>query len=174
MTDQALASTYLALDTYMRNRSSKWNGRFGGSPVRDTAPDKTVGKGAADPSHSMSMEGIQVVIRHCTICDWEAQLVERGMGEDPLCPWCYGPTERTSIVGLVISDSVRPGQKNPYASSLGRLGGLKGGPARAAKLTAKQRREIATKAAKARWAGQKTNPAKEARPAKNEGRKKTL
>ena len=117
------------------------------------------------------MEGVQVVNRHCTICDWEAQLVERGLGEDPLCPWCYGPTERTSIVGLVIPESVRPGQKNPYASSLGRLGGLKGGPARAAKLSAKQRREIATKAAKARWAGKKAK-SKDARPARD-ARKKT-
>lgn len=39
---------------------------------------------------------------------------------------------------------------------LGRLGGLKGGKARAEKLTAKQRREIAQKAAKSRWANKKT------------------
>ena len=41
--------------------------------------------------------------------------------------------------------------KNPAAVELGRLGGLKGGKARAAKLTAKQRTEIARKAARARW-----------------------
>lgn len=41
--------------------------------------------------------------------------------------------------------------KNPAAVALGRLGGLKGGPARAAKLTAAQRSEIARKAARARW-----------------------
>lgn len=41
--------------------------------------------------------------------------------------------------------------KNPHAQALGRLGGKKGGKARAAKLTAKRRREIARKAAKARW-----------------------
>lgn len=35
---------------------------------------------------------------------------------------------------------------------IGRLGGLKGGPARAAKMTAKQRSEACRKAAKARWA----------------------
>lgn len=151
----------------MRKRSSKWNGTVGVKPVRGTAADKTVGKGPPDdPDYAMSLDGVQVVNRHCTICDWEAQLVERGLGEDPLCPWCYGPTERTSVLGLVIPESLRPGQKNPYASSLGRLGGLKGGPARAAKLTAKQRRDIATKAAKARWAGKKAKPAKEARPAK--------
>ena len=42
-------------------------------------------------------------------------------------------------------------KKNPAAVALGRLGGKKGGPARAAKLTPEQRREIAQKAAKARW-----------------------
>ncbi len=41
--------------------------------------------------------------------------------------------------------------KNPAAVALGRLGGLKGGKARAAKLTPEQRKEIARKAAKARW-----------------------
>jgi len=41
--------------------------------------------------------------------------------------------------------------KNPAAVSLGRLGGLKGGKARAASLSAEQRREIAKRAACARW-----------------------
>jgi hypothetical protein len=41
--------------------------------------------------------------------------------------------------------------KNPAAVALGRLGGKKGGPARAAKLSKKKRSEIAKKAAKARW-----------------------
>ena len=41
--------------------------------------------------------------------------------------------------------------KNPAAVALGRLGGLKGGKARAASLSAKQRKEIAQKAAKTRW-----------------------
>lgn len=41
--------------------------------------------------------------------------------------------------------------KNPAAVALGRLGGLKGGKARAASLTKKQRVAIATKAAKKRW-----------------------
>ncbi|OGW52508.1 MAG: hypothetical protein A2Y81_09095 [Nitrospirae bacterium RBG_13_43_8] len=42
-------------------------------------------------------------------------------------------------------------EKNPAAVALGRLGGLKGGPARAKKLSVKKRKEIARKAAKARW-----------------------
>ena len=41
--------------------------------------------------------------------------------------------------------------KNLAAVALGRLGGLKGGKARAAKLTEEQRRAIAKKAARARW-----------------------
>jgi hypothetical protein len=41
--------------------------------------------------------------------------------------------------------------KNPAAVALGRLGGLKGGKARAAALSAKKRSEIAKKAAKSRW-----------------------
>jgi len=41
--------------------------------------------------------------------------------------------------------------KNPAAVALGRLGGLKGGKARAEKLSPKKRSEIAKKAAAARW-----------------------
>ena len=41
--------------------------------------------------------------------------------------------------------------KNPAAVELGRLGGLKGGRARAEKLSAKRRKDIAIKAARSRW-----------------------
>jgi hypothetical protein len=41
--------------------------------------------------------------------------------------------------------------KNPAAVALGRLGGLKGGAARAKKLTTEERKAIAVKGAKARW-----------------------
>lgn len=41
--------------------------------------------------------------------------------------------------------------KDPNAVALGRKGGKKGGKARADKLSAKRRKEIAQKAAKARW-----------------------
>lgn len=41
--------------------------------------------------------------------------------------------------------------KNPAAVALGKLGGAKGGKARAQKLTPAQRSAIAKKAAKARW-----------------------
>jgi hypothetical protein len=42
-------------------------------------------------------------------------------------------------------------EKNPAAVALGRIGGLKGGKARAAKLSPAKRKAIAKKAAKARW-----------------------
>lgn len=42
-------------------------------------------------------------------------------------------------------------KKNPAAVALGRLGGLVGGHARAKKLSASRKKEIAKTAAKARW-----------------------
>jgi len=48
-------------------------------------------------------------------------------------------------------------RKNPAAVALGRKGGLKGGPARAANMTAEERSESARKAVAARWA--KAKPA---------------
>lgn len=43
-------------------------------------------------------------------------------------------------------------KKNPAAVALGRLGGLKGGVARAASMTPERRQEIARQAVMARWA----------------------
>jgi hypothetical protein len=65
------------------------------------------------------------------------QIVEEAIGE-PLTP----PKE--------ISKAEQS-EKNPAAVALGRLGGLKGGKARASKLTPEQRKEIAKVAASARW-----------------------
>jgi hypothetical protein len=53
---------------------------------------------------------------------------------------------------------VRDMTKNPNAVALGRLGGLKGGHARAEKLSAKKRQEIARKAAKTRWKKHPVHP----------------
>jgi hypothetical protein len=47
-------------------------------------------------------------------------------------------------------------RKNAAAVALGRLGGLKGGNARAKKLSARRRRQIAVQAVKARWAKKKS------------------
>ena len=59
----------------------------------------------------------------------------------------------TKIVGAVVDSAADHGlpQKNPHAAALGRLGGLKGGRARANSLSAARRRAIARKAALARW-----------------------
>jgi hypothetical protein len=59
-----------------------------------------------------------------------------------------------SIVNMETEASPEPdtpSTKNPAAVALGRLGGKKGGPARAARLTSEQRRAIARGAAAARW-----------------------
>ena len=61
-----------------------------------------------------------------------------------------------SIVDIATSDTKDVENeamkfKNPHAVALGKLGGLKGGKARASKLTPEQRSEIAKKAAKRRW-----------------------
>jgi len=61
-----------------------------------------------------------------------------------------------SIVDQAVTDeelqqkAIEEG-KNPAAVVLGRLGGLKGGKARAMKLSADERSRIAQKAAKSRW-----------------------
>jgi hypothetical protein len=59
--------------------------------------------------------------------------------------------EATKEVGPEQPQPKTTDGKNPAAVALGRLGGLKGGKARAAKMTPEQRKEIAQKAAKARW-----------------------
>jgi hypothetical protein len=60
-----------------------------------------------------------------------------------------------SIVDQVTGEATPPlvekPKKNPAAVALGRKGGLKGGKARAAKLTKEQLSESARKAAQARW-----------------------
>lgn len=54
------------------------------------------------------------------------------------------------ILQALTGQPAKP-EKNPAAVALGRLGGLKGGKARAAKLNASKRKEIASKAARTRW-----------------------
>ncbi|MSQ40877.1 MAG: histone H1 [Dehalococcoidia bacterium] len=52
---------------------------------------------------------------------------------------------------IVTTPDPTPEQRHAAAVALGRLGGKKGGPARANKMTPEQRRESARKAAQARW-----------------------
>lgn len=64
----------------------------------------------------------------------------------------------TLIVDISIGKAVRPEDndgKNPINKEIGRIGGLKGGRARAENLSPERRQEIAKKAAKIRWAKSK-------------------
>jgi hypothetical protein len=65
------------------------------------------------------------------------------------------------VVEISTGEPLKPKQKNAAAVALGRLGGLKGGNARAAKLTVPERKAIAQKAAKARWASKKDGSLRE-------------
>jgi hypothetical protein len=49
------------------------------------------------------------------------------------------------------TEKIEPPKKNPHAQALSKLGASKGGQARAKNLSAKKRKEIARKAAEARW-----------------------
>lgn len=62
-------------------------------------------------------------------------------------------TDINKLASFIVSEATKEEkpEKNPAAVALGRLGGLKGGKARAEKLSAKKRKAIALKAAKARW-----------------------
>jgi hypothetical protein len=66
------------------------------------------------------------------------------------------PIALAKLIGDIATGQVEDQQpddgKNPAAVALGRLGGQKGGKARAAKLSPKKRSAIAKKAAAARWA----------------------
>jgi hypothetical protein len=69
------------------------------------------------------------------------------------------PRDVNQLAKLIVDISTgnappeEPGPpKNPAAVALGKLGGAKGGPARAAKLTPARRKAIAKKAAAKRWA----------------------
>ncbi len=68
------------------------------------------------------------------------------------------PTDLNSLAASIVNDATDEDKpepaddsKDPAAVALGRKGGLKGGAARAAKLSPEQRSEIARKAAGARW-----------------------
>jgi hypothetical protein len=89
--------------------------------------------------------------RRCLVCETAEEVWERGETDEigPPCHVCHAPTERVAILE-------RRGPVNPHAAALGRLGGLKGGPARAARLSARRRREIARAAARARWSRVRT------------------
>ena len=72
----------------------------------------------------------------------------------------HRPTDLNRLAASIVADATdedNTGEmmgddgKDPAAVALGRKGGLKGGKARAAKLTAEQPSELAKRAAQARW-----------------------
>jgi hypothetical protein len=97
--------------------------------------------------HGTATADLLEVDRKCVVCEWTGTLEETADTPeiDGQCPACHAPTERLRVRG----HPERP--RNVHAAALGRLGGLKGGPARAAALSPKRRREIARAAAAARW-----------------------
>ena len=75
-----------------------------------------------------------------------------------LCPMAKKDTNQLAkhIVDIATGEEdqteTQDSVKNPAAVALGRLGGLKGGKARANSLSPEKRKEIAKKAAEKRWA----------------------
>jgi hypothetical protein len=91
---------------------------------------------------------MQTVRRRCLVCEWSGTVEEPENTDEigPECVRCHAPTERIEVITRSLG-SVR----NAHAAALGRLGGLKGGPARTAALSPRRRRAIAQAAARARW-----------------------
>ena len=70
------------------------------------------------------------------------------------------PSDPNALAAAIVAEATgdaasQDSGKNPAAVALGRLGGLKGGPARAKKLSKKRRSSIARHAAETRWAAKK-------------------
>jgi hypothetical protein len=67
------------------------------------------------------------------------------------------PADLNRLAAAIVGDATNgevesvDDKKNPAAVALGRKGGLKGGKARAASMSAEERSAAARKAAKARW-----------------------
>jgi hypothetical protein len=96
----------------------------------------------------MPAERRLLVTRRCRVCEWQGERIEPAEAESD-CPWCHAPTR--AVRSVPVTERRRPVAVNVHAAALGRRGGLKGGPARAAALSPQRRREIAQKAARARW-----------------------
>jgi len=95
------------------------------------------------------LQTILHVRRRCLVCDAEEERDEPERTDEigPPCSNCHAPTERLEV----IRRRTLPVVFNAHAAALGRLGGLRGGPARAKALSAARRREIARQAARKRW-----------------------
>jgi hypothetical protein len=70
------------------------------------------------------------------------------------------PAQLAKLIGDITTGQVEDSEldkRNPAAVALGRLGGLKGGPARAKTLSSQRRSEIAELANKRRWSPKRKN-----------------
>ncbi len=81
---------------------------------------------------------------------------KRGQGPKDFSQIAYEVFQKA--IGEIPKEEPVDPNKNPAAVTLGRLGGLKGGKARAAALSPKKRKLIAQKAAQARWKSSPTIP----------------
>lgn len=76
---------------------------------------------------------------------------------DPHMPTKRPPKDANQLAKYILdvttgeTEKIEPPKKNPHAQGLSKLGASKGGKARAKNLSAKKRKAIAKKAAKARW-----------------------
>ena len=63
------------------------------------------------------------------------------------------PADLNLLAKAIVDEATDESEPEPISqqAAAGRIGGKKGGPARAKKLSAKRRKEIAKKAAAARW-----------------------
>jgi hypothetical protein len=102
-----------------------------------------------DPGRPTKVRVLLDVTRRCLVCDWEEAVTEAESTDvlGPPCGRCHAPSERIAV----HARRTEPIARNPHAAALGRLGGLRGGVARAAALSPRRRREIARAAARARW-----------------------
>lgn len=71
------------------------------------------------------------------------------------------PRDLNALVASIVDEatgeaSPQESEKDPAAVALGRKGGLKGGKARAKKMSSEERTESARRAARARWGARKS------------------
>ena len=83
-----------------------------------------------------------------------ALALRRKYGYDPSMPKRSSkPRDLNSLAASIVGDATNDdvGEAQTAAQTNGRMGGLKGGKARASALTPEKRAEIARNAARARW-----------------------
>jgi len=86
------------------------------------------------------------ITRACVVCEWTGAAVEVDVRPESDCPWCHAPTRVVREEWLFDATELRA-----QAAHFGRVGGLKGGRARAERLSSRRRSDIARAAAAARW-----------------------